>query len=83
MSGQIGLIPGSMSLPKPANFAAECRLALRHVTRVLCAMDADISLFKALQVCFAIQPSAQYVDHLLLLQFQRSCALYAIRFILL
>ncbi|KAK4003088.1 hypothetical protein OUZ56_004871 [Daphnia magna] len=53
MSGQIGLIPGSMSLPKPANFAAECRLALRHVTRVLCAMDADISLFKALQVvCF-------------------------------
>ncbi|KAI9562364.1 putative diphthine--ammonia ligase [Daphnia sinensis] len=53
MSGQIGLIPGSMSLPKPANFVAECRLALRHVTRVLCVMDGNVSLFKALQVvCF-------------------------------
>ncbi|XP_057364617.1 uncharacterized protein LOC130685341 [Daphnia carinata] len=53
MSGQIGLIPGSMSFPKPANFVAECRLALRHVARVLCAMDANVSLFKALQVvCF-------------------------------
>lgn len=39
-----------MTLPQPANFVAECRLALRHVTRVLGAMDKDISLNNALQV---------------------------------
>ena len=51
MSGQIGLVPGSMTLPHPANFVSECRLALRHVTRVLTAMDKDISLSHSLHVC--------------------------------
>lgn len=51
ISGQIGLIPGSMTLPNPANFVAECRLALRHVARVLSAMDTEISLKHAVQVC--------------------------------
>lgn len=50
VSGQIGLIPGSMTLPQPANFVSECRLALRHVARVLTAMDANISLANALLV---------------------------------
>lgn len=53
VSGQIGLIPGSMTLPTPANFASECRLSLRHCTRLLNAMDADINLTNAIQaVCF-------------------------------
>jgi enamine deaminase RidA (YjgF/YER057c/UK114 family) len=54
VSGQIGLIPGSMTLPNPANFVAECRLALRHVARVLNAMDTKISLNDALQVFICI-----------------------------
>jgi len=53
VSGQIGLIPGSMTLPIPANFAAECRLSLRHCTRVLNAMNNDINLINVIQaICF-------------------------------
>lgn len=50
VSGQIGLIPGSMALPQPTNFVAECRLALRHTNRVLEAMDKDVSLKNSFQV---------------------------------
>lgn len=46
----IGLIPGSMVLPQPTNFEAECRLALRHADRVLNAMDSGINLSHAIQV---------------------------------
>lgn len=50
VSGQIGLIPGSMVLPSPPNFKGECHLALRHANRVLCAMDRKISLLNSIQV---------------------------------
>lgn len=49
VSGQIGLIPGSMTLPQPPNFQAECRLSLRHARRVLEAMDKDVNLSNAFQ----------------------------------
>ncbi len=49
VSGQIGLIPGSMTLPQPPNFQAECRLSLRHARRVLEAMDKDVDLSNAFQ----------------------------------
>ena len=50
VSGQIGMIPGSMQLPQPPNFSAECRLALRHADRTLKAMENGISLAHAFQV---------------------------------
>lgn len=49
VSGQIGLIPGSMTLPQPPNFQAEGRLSLRHARRVLEAMDKDVNLSNAFQ----------------------------------
>lgn len=50
VSGVIGLIPGSMTLPQPTSFEAECRLALRHADRILNAMDSTVDLSHAIQV---------------------------------
>lgn len=52
VSGQIGLIPGSMLLPEPASFNSECLLALRHTSRILTAMNPKLTLENSIQVNF-------------------------------
>lgn len=49
LAGQIGLVPGSMQLVK-GGIKAQCKLALRHVERVLNAMDSNVHLRDVVQV---------------------------------
>ncbi|XP_055716287.1 uncharacterized protein LOC129810065 [Phlebotomus papatasi] len=44
ISGQIGLIPGSMTLPPDGNFPTECKLSLRNADCVIRALDCHRSL---------------------------------------
>ena len=64
MSGVIGLIPGSMTLPLPTSFEAECRLALRHADRILNAMDSAVDLSHAIQVLYC-KYRTYYVSNIL------------------
>ena len=50
ISGQIGLVAGSMTLPEPPSFSAECALSLRHAQRILQAMHQTLNLHDAIQV---------------------------------
>ncbi|KAL4242079.1 Diphthine--ammonia ligase [Abortiporus biennis] len=41
ISGQIGLIPASLTLPMPQSLATETALACQHVKRVICALKTQ------------------------------------------
>ncbi|KAL1131383.1 hypothetical protein AAG570_011000 [Ranatra chinensis] len=57
VAGQIGLIPGSMTLVD-GGVRRECRLALRHISRLVKAMDKDFQLRDVvLGVCFITNAS--------------------------
>lgn len=49
VAGQIPLVPGSMLLVE-GNELVQCRLALRHVQRILNAMDSKIQIRDVVQV---------------------------------
>jgi enamine deaminase RidA (YjgF/YER057c/UK114 family) len=54
VAGQIALEPSSGQLLSGAGVAAECLLALRHVTRILAAMDARLKLQDVVQVKYKV-----------------------------
>lgn len=49
LAGQIALVPGSMTLVK-GGIKQQCRLALRHVDRLLTGMDNNINVRHVVQV---------------------------------
>lgn len=52
LAGQIGLVPGSMEMVK-GGIKVECRLVLRHLKRVLMAVDPRFSLRNVVQgICY-------------------------------
>lgn len=49
LAGQIGLIPGTMNIIK-GGIKSECRLSLRHIERLLKAMDPNMNIRDVVQV---------------------------------
>lgn len=49
LAGQIGLVPGSMQMVE-GGIKRQCQLALRHVGRLLKAMDPNVNLRDVVQV---------------------------------
>lgn len=49
VAGQIALVPGSMTM-LTGGARMECRLALRHITRVLKAVDPKVEIRDIVQV---------------------------------
>lgn len=62
LAGQIGLIPGSMQIVS-GGIKKQCQLTLRHVSRLLKAIDSNINLRDVVQVLFL---------HLLILSFSKT-----------
>lgn len=60
VAGQIPLIPGTMQiLNKP--ILLQCKLVLRHVQRILEAMDANLNFNNVLQViCYVTSPEIAF-----------------------
>ncbi|KAF6204719.1 hypothetical protein GE061_018880 [Apolygus lucorum] len=57
IAGQIGLVPGSLTLVS-GGIKRQCRLALRHVGRLIKAMDKDTLLRDVVQcICYVTNPS--------------------------
>ncbi|BES92864.1 ATP-Hypothetical protein region [Nesidiocoris tenuis] len=57
VAGQIGLVPGSLSLVS-GGIKRQCRLALRHVGRLIKAMDKETLLRNVVQgICYVTNPS--------------------------
>lgn len=57
VAGQIGLVPGSLKLVS-GGIKRQCRLALRHVGRLVKAMDKDIQLRDVVQgICYVTNAS--------------------------
>lgn len=57
VAGQIPLVPGSMTL-LDLNIKRQCRLTLRHIDRIVKAMDANTQLRDIVQgICFLTHPS--------------------------
>lgn len=50
LSGLIGLVPGSMELVK-GGVKYQCQLALKHMGRILNAIDPNVNLRDVMQVC--------------------------------
>lgn len=51
LAGQIGLVPGSLLLVK-GGIKAQCQLALRHISRLLKAVDSNVNLRDVVQVTY-------------------------------
>ena len=51
VAGQIGLVPGSMKLVE-GGARMECKLALRHMNRIMKATDYKVELRDVVQVCY-------------------------------
>lgn len=68
IAGQIALIPGSMTLIN-GGARMECRLALRHLTRILKAVDPKVEIRDIVQVCKLTLISKQVKIYLALLVF--------------
>jgi enamine deaminase RidA (YjgF/YER057c/UK114 family) len=49
VAGQIALVPGSMQMLE-GGISQECRLALRHISRIISAMDQSTLLRDVVQV---------------------------------
>lgn len=57
VAGQIPLVPGNMTL-LDLNIKRQCRLTMRHIDRILKAMDANTHLRDVVQgICFLTHPS--------------------------
>ncbi|XP_020711460.2 diphthine--ammonia ligase isoform X1 [Athalia rosae] len=57
VAGQIPLVPGSMTM-LDLNIKRQCRLTLRHINRIVKAMDANTQLRDIVQgICFLTHPS--------------------------
>ena len=57
VSGQIALIPGSMTIIE-GGIRPQCKLALRHISRIAKAMNAQGQLRDVVQgICFVTHPS--------------------------
>lgn len=57
ISGQIGLIPGNMTVI-PGGIKQECKLTLRHINRIAKAMNSHGQLRDVVQgICFVTHPS--------------------------
>lgn len=57
VAGQIGLVPGTMQMVE-GGVRKQCRLALRHVARIVRAMDPNTQLRDVVQgVCYVTHPS--------------------------
>ncbi|CAH1106414.1 unnamed protein product [Psylliodes chrysocephalus] len=57
LAGQIGLVPGSMEMVK-GGVKAECKLVLRHLKRLLTAVDHKFNLRNVVQsICYVTDPS--------------------------
>lgn len=53
LAGQISLIPGSMQMIN-GGIKRQCQLALRHVSRLLKGIDANINLRDVVQVIISV-----------------------------
>lgn len=49
LAGQIGLVPGSLEMVE-GGIKAQCRLTLRHLKRLLMAVDPNFNLRNVVQV---------------------------------
>lgn len=57
ISGQIGLIPGNMTIIE-GGIKQECKLTLRHIFRIAKAMNSRGQLRDVVQgICFVVHPS--------------------------
>ena len=54
VAGQIALVPGTMQLVD-GGVRKQCQLALRHVGRIVKAMDPNTQLRDVVQVCLLIR----------------------------
>ncbi|KAJ8947693.1 hypothetical protein NQ318_001531 [Aromia moschata] len=60
LAGQIGLVPGSMEMVS-GGIVSQCRLALRHLKRLLMAVDANFNLRDVVQgICYVTD--ASYIE---------------------
>lgn len=59
LAGQIALIPGNLEMVR-GGIKAQCQLALRHVGRLLKAMDPNVNLRDVVQVCPSLHVSFHY-----------------------
>ncbi|CAB0030442.1 unnamed protein product [Trichogramma brassicae] len=58
VAGQIPLIPGNMSILE-SNIKRQCRLTLRHINRIVKAMDSNTELRHIVQgICFLTHPNS-------------------------
>lgn len=58
MAGQIPLVPGNMSI-LDSSIKRQCRLTLRHINRIVKAMDSNTELRHIVQgICFLTHPSS-------------------------
>jgi diphthine-ammonia ligase len=61
LAGQIGMVPGTLELVK-GGIKAQCQLALRHVGRLLKAVDSNVNLRDVVQgICYVTDLS--FVQH--------------------
>lgn len=61
LAGQIGLVPGNMQLVK-GGIKKQCQLALRHVGRLLKAMDPNVNLRDVVQgICYV--SDIAFIEH--------------------
>lgn len=57
VAGQIPMVPGNLSL-LDLNIKRQCRLSLRHINRIVNAMDSSTQLRDIVQgICFLTHPS--------------------------
>lgn len=56
VAGQIALVPGTMQLVD-GGVRKQCQLALRHVGRIVKAMDPNTQLRDVVQVCLSLKCS--------------------------
>lgn len=54
VAGQIALVPGTMQLVD-GGVRKQCQLALRHVGRIIKAMDPNTQLRDVVQVCLRLK----------------------------
>ncbi|KAJ8686188.1 hypothetical protein QAD02_021982 [Eretmocerus hayati] len=58
VAGQIPLVPGNMTILE-SHIKRQCRLTLRHINRIVKAMDSNTELRHIVQgICFVTQPSS-------------------------
>lgn len=56
IAGQIALVPGTMAVVA-GSVRRQCRLALRHVDRLIKAMDSNTQLRDVVQVTYSLMHS--------------------------